>query len=122
MPSDEEEMLSSCSDADEIEQEVCSSSSNDVGGKTWLKRLEDPMFPVPKKKKKKLLKRCGSNCMRFISDGEDDVLICDICKTRFHVMCTSFDNEVFKLLKEKEFFGGVFWKCNTCKEMAEEPL
>ena len=75
MPSDEEEMLSSCSDADEIEQEVCSSSSNDVGGKTWLKRLENnPLFPVPKKKKKKklLLKLCGSNCVRFISDDEDD--------------------------------------------------
>ena len=105
---------------DEIEEEEHSSSSDDVGGLTWLKRLEiNPDVPVLKTKK--VLKRCGSNCIRFISPDEEDILKCDLCKSSFHVKCTSFDEELFQLLKEKDSFRHVFWKCSTCKRKVRGP-
>ena len=67
-----------------------------------------------------VLRPCGSNCKRFLSDAED-ILVCDICKSSFHLTCTTFNNQVFQVLKEKDSFRDVFWKCSTCKVKAREP-
>ena len=59
-------------------------------------------------------KYCGSSCNTLISET-DDFLNCEKCKNDFHLKCTLFDPEVFALLKTKDSFGDVLWRCSTCK-------
>ena len=50
----------------------------------------------------------------------DDFLKCERCENDFHLKCTLFDPEVFSLLKSKDSFGGVLWRCSTCNTETRE--
>ena len=67
------------------------------------------------------LKRCGSSkCNSYISEDEDS-LACFVCNMSFHLKCTTFDKDVYCLLKSKQCFDDVLWKCKSCKEAPKQP-
>ena len=66
------------------------------------------------------LKQCGSKCKRFISEGHD-FLRCHSCQMLFHLKCTSFDQEVYSVIKAKQRFDDISWKCQGCKKAPQQP-
>ena len=64
-------------------------------------------------------KYCGSTCNTLII-GDDDFLTCERCAHDFHLSCTSFDAEVFALMKKKNSFGDVLWRCSACSTLTSE--
>jgi hypothetical protein len=65
------------------------------------------------------LKQCGAMCKKYIQDS-DNTLLCDCCKYNYHLKCTNFNEEVYQLMKVKNCFADVSWKCNKCKN--ENPI
>ena len=58
-----------------------------------------------------------SKCNKLVSDL-DDSLNCVVCSRSFHLHCTLFNHEVFALMKEKDSFEDIFWRCSFCKDIS----
>lgn len=55
----------------------------------------------------------------LICDNESipdvELLHCDSCLNSFPLQCTTFDHEVYQLMKKKKCLDDIIWRCQTCR-------
>ena len=63
----------------------------------------------------KMLVPC-KRCSIFMTKSED-YLTCGQCKLQFHLACTSFNKDVYSVMKTNDCFEDVIWHCAQCKSI-----
>ena len=91
------------------------SESQNVISDTDDKENESVLKDSATSKRQKKLLPCN-RCSIFMTKSED-YLTCGQCKLQFHLACTSFNKEVYSVMKTNDCFEDVIWHCAQCKSI-----